>query len=46
VRFITTPCGVVDACGVVYAPFGPPSRWMEDQFTSLHGAWWHVFEGF
>ena len=46
VRFITTPCGVVDSCGVVYAPSGSPNRWMEDQFTSLHGAWWHVFEGF
>ena len=46
VRFITTPCGVLDSCGVVYAPSGSPSRWMEDQFTSLHGAWWHVFEGF
>ncbi len=46
VRFITTYCGVVDACGVVYAPSGSPSRWMEDQFTPLHGAWWHVFEGF
>ena len=46
VRFITTPCGVVDSCGVVYAPSGTPSRYMEDQFTPLHGAWWHVFEGF
>ena len=46
VRFITTPCGVVDSCGVVYAPSGSPSRWMEDQFRPLHGAWWHVFEGF
>jgi len=46
VRFITTPCGVVDACGLVYAPSGSPSRWMEDEFTPLRGAWWHVFEGF
>ena len=46
VRFITTPCGVVDACGVVYAPSGFPKLWMEDRFTPLQGAWWHVFEGF
>lgn len=46
VRFITTPCGVVDSCGVVYAPSRPPTRYMEDAFTPLQGAWWHVFEGF
>ena len=46
VRFITTPCGVVDSCGLVYSPNKEPSRWQEDSFTYLTGAWWHVFEGF
>ena len=46
VRFITTPCGVVDSCGVVYSPNGEPARMMEDRFTRLWNGWWHVFEGF
>ena len=46
VRFITTPCGVVDSCGVVYVPTGSPQRWQEDRFSHLRGPWWHVYEGF
>jgi hypothetical protein len=46
VRFITTPCGVIDACGLVYSPFGEPRRWQEDRFSRLDGPWWHVYEGF
>jgi hypothetical protein len=45
-RFITTSCGVVDSCGVVYSPDGEPARWMEDRFTPLSDGWWHVYEGF
>ena len=46
VRFITTSCGVVDSCGVVYAPTAPPVQWMEDRFAPLSNGWWHVYEGF
>jgi hypothetical protein len=46
VRFITTSCGVVDACGIVYSPGAEPRRWQEDRFTHLQGSWWHVYEGF
>jgi hypothetical protein len=46
VRFITTSCGVVDSCGMVYSPTAQPVRWMEDQFTPLSNGWWHVYEGF
>ena len=50
VRFITAACGVVDSCGLVYAPdLGPghdPDSLMEDRFTHLRGPWWHVYEGF
>jgi hypothetical protein len=46
VRLITTNCGVVDSCGLVYSPRGKPQRWQEDQFVHIRGPWWHVFEGF
>lgn len=46
VRFITTNCGIVDACGVVYSPNAPPTRVSEDQFVHLRGPWWHVYQGF
>jgi len=46
VRFITTSCGVVDVCGIVYAPSGLPRRMHEDRYTHLRGPWWHLYEGF
>jgi hypothetical protein len=46
VRFITTSCGVVDACGLVYSRTDEPKRWQEDTFSHLRGPWWHVYEGF
>jgi hypothetical protein len=46
VRFITTSCGVVDSCGVIYAPSSAPARWQEDVFSPIHGRWWHLFQGF
>jgi hypothetical protein len=46
VRFITTSCGVVDSCGLVYSPSGAPRRWQEDRFVHLRGPWWHLYEGF
>ena len=46
VRFVTTSCGVVDACGLVYSPATDPTRVQEDVFTPLRGRWWHLFEGF
>ena len=46
VRFITTSCGMIDSCGLVYAPTSEPKRWQEDVFSPLGGRWWHLFEGF
>lgn len=46
VRFITTSCGMIDSCGIVYSPTTQPKRVQEDQFSPLHGRWWHLMEGF
>jgi hypothetical protein len=46
VRFITTSCGMIDSCGLVYAPATEPKRWQEDQVSPISGRWWHLFEGF
>ena len=40
-RFLTSSCGLVDQCGVVYSPAGPPPNRGEDSFTHLYGPWWH-----
>jgi hypothetical protein len=46
VRFITSTCGVLASCGVVYAPSDPPVRWQEDTFSPLTARWWHLVERF
>lgn len=46
VRFITSPCGVIDSCGLVYVPSGSPRRFQEDRFSHIKGRWWHLYEGF
>ena len=46
VRFITTSCGMIDSCGLVYSPTTPPKRVQEDTFSPLRGRWWHLEEGF
>jgi hypothetical protein len=46
VRFLTAGCGLLDSCGVVYSPSGPPTMRGEDRFRHLDGPWWHVNEGF
>lgn len=40
-RFLTNGCGLVDNCGLVYSPGGPPPNRGEDTFEHLYGAWWH-----
>jgi len=45
-RFITNECGVVDNCGVVFSPDGPPPRRGEDSFSHLFGPWWHWYQSF
>jgi hypothetical protein len=40
-RFLTSPCGLVDTCGVVFSPDRPPPNRGEDTFEHLYGAWWH-----
>lgn len=43
-RFMTSECGLVDTCGVVYSPGGRPARRGEDTLTHLYGPWWHVHQ--
>jgi hypothetical protein len=43
-RFITTECGLVDTCGLVYSPTGSPVHHGEDSFEHLYGAWWHLYQ--
>jgi hypothetical protein len=40
-RFLTSSCGLVDQCGLVYSPSGRPPNRGEDSFTHLYGSWWH-----
>ena len=40
-RFLTSECGVVDSCGLVYSPGGRPRNRGEDSFEHLYGEWWH-----
>jgi hypothetical protein len=40
-RFLTSECGLVDSCGLVFSPSGPPPSRGEDTFAHLYGAWWH-----
>jgi hypothetical protein len=42
-RFVTTGCGVVSSCGVVYSPSGEPPHRGEDVFVHLYGPWWHWY---
>jgi hypothetical protein len=46
VRMITTECGVVDTCGLVYSPTGAPPRVGEDVYDSLGGPWYHWYRRF
>jgi len=43
-RFKTSVCGLVDACGLVYSPGGPPPNRGEDTFRHLYGPWWHWYQ--
>ena len=45
-RFLTSDCGVIDACGVIYSPLGRPPHRGEDSFRHLYGPWWHWYESF
>jgi hypothetical protein len=40
-RFLTSSCGLVDNCGLVFAPSGPPHNRGEDTFAHIYGDWWH-----
>ena len=40
-RFLTSSCGLVDNCGLVFAPSGPPPNRGEDTFEHIYGEWWH-----
>jgi hypothetical protein len=40
-RFLTSDCGLVDSCGLVYSPGGPPPNRGEDTFDHLYAEWWH-----
>jgi hypothetical protein len=40
-RFLTSQCGVVDSCGLVFSPGGRPPNRGEDTFVHLYAEWWH-----
>lgn len=40
-RFLTSSCGLVDNCGLVFSPSGPPRNRGEDTFQHIYGDWWH-----
>ncbi|HET7216759.1 MAG TPA: hypothetical protein VFJ02_01865 [Vicinamibacterales bacterium] len=40
-RFLTSACGFVDTCGIVYSPGGRPPNRGEDSFQHIYGEWWH-----
>jgi len=43
-RFITSECGLVDTCGIVFAAAGEPVHRGEDSFSHLFGEWWHLYQ--
>ena len=43
-RFLTNDCGLVDSCGIVFSPNGPPPSRGEDSFRHLYGPWWHWYQ--
>jgi hypothetical protein len=43
-RFITSECGLLDTCGLVFSPNGVPVHRGEDSFTHLYGPWWHLYQ--
>lgn len=43
-RFLTNECGLLDTCGIVFSPDGPPPNRGEDSFTHLYGPWWHWYQ--
>jgi hypothetical protein len=45
-RFITNECGIVDNCGIIFSPDGPPPSRGEDSFAHLFGPWWHWYQSF
>jgi hypothetical protein len=46
VRFITTNCGFIDQCGIVYSPTQLPTRIGKTRFASLGGPWYQVHQIF
>ena len=45
VLFITASFGLIDSCGVVYAPSAPPQS-SENRYTPLGGGWYHIHQSF
>jgi hypothetical protein len=39
-RFLTSSCGLVDHCGLVFS-HGRPRNRGEDTFEHIYGEWWH-----
>ena len=46
VRMTTTACGVVDTCGIVYSPRGPPPSDGGDRYTEIGDGWWTWYNRF
>ena len=44
IRFLTSECGLLDNCGIVFSPGAPPKSRGEDSFRHLYGPWWHWYQ--
>jgi hypothetical protein len=45
-RLVTSRCGFVDECGIVYSPLPLPSRFGDNYYTHLGGPWYHLYSPF
>jgi hypothetical protein len=45
-RYITNGCGLLDLCGLVYAPEGNPQKGGKDSFRHSYGPWWQLNQSF
>ena len=46
VRFVTAACGVIDQCGIAYAPGGSPAGLHKLRFRALRDGWYLFYDVF
>jgi hypothetical protein len=45
-RFLTTSCGFIDQCGLVFSSGGRPPHRGKDTFEHLYAEWWLLYQRF